>query len=122
MTPVLQNITSSIPISKIQAKNPRTLTLICHYAISLDLRLSSPNPHAKQLSLFRTFLLLSAFDLCPVPRPRYILSGFVYGPMLDGKGWLVKELVLVEIAQLEAYFSHLLAEKGCYYRMGNQKN
>ena len=43
-TPILQNITSSILISKIHAKNPQTLTLICRYAISLDLRLSSPNP------------------------------------------------------------------------------
>jgi len=56
MTSVLQNIKSSILISKIHAKNPQTLILIHHYAISLDLRLSSPNPHAKRLSSFRTFL------------------------------------------------------------------
>ena len=55
-TPVLPNITSSILISKIHAKNPRTLTLICHYAISLDLRFSSPNPHAKRVLSFTTFL------------------------------------------------------------------
>ena len=39
----------SILIFKIHAKNPLTLTLMCHYAISLDLRLSSPNPHTKQV-------------------------------------------------------------------------
>ena len=38
MTLVLQNITSSILTTKTQAKNPRTLTLICCYAISLDPR------------------------------------------------------------------------------------
>jgi len=54
-----------------QAKNPRTLTLIHRYAISLDLRLSSPNPHAKRLSSFRTFLSLCALDYGPVPRSRY---------------------------------------------------
>jgi len=48
--------------SKILAKNLRTLTLIFHYAISLDLRLSSLNSHAKQVLSFRTFLSLCALD------------------------------------------------------------
>jgi len=71
-TLVLQKITSSSLISKFHAKNPLTLTLIYRYTISLDLRLSSPNPHAKRVLSFRTFLSLCALDSCPVPRPRYI--------------------------------------------------
>ena len=61
-TLVLQNITSSILISKFHAKNPRTLTLIYRYTISLDLRLLSPNPHAKRVLSFRNFLSLCALD------------------------------------------------------------
>jgi len=62
-----RNITSLILI----AKNPLTLTLICHYAISLDLRLSSLNPRAKRRLSFRAFLSLCALDERPVPRPPY---------------------------------------------------
>jgi len=62
MTPLFENITTSILISKIHTKNPRTLTLIYGYTISLDLRLSFPNPHAKRVLSFRTFLTLCALD------------------------------------------------------------
>jgi len=53
-TPVLENIRSSILISKIYTKNPQIHTLICRHTIGLHLRLSSPNHYAKRLLLFRT--------------------------------------------------------------------
>jgi len=46
-TPVCQNMTTSILISKIHAKGTPTMTLICRDVISLDPRLSSPNGLAK---------------------------------------------------------------------------
>ena len=38
------------------------MTVIYRYTISLDLRLSSPKPHAKRVLLLRTFLSLCALD------------------------------------------------------------
>jgi len=68
--------------------------------------------HSGSFLTCKLFLLIFASEK--------VLSGFAYGPMLDGKGWLAEEFVLVEIlCQLEAYFSLVLVEKGFHQQMGN---